>query len=119
MSSSGDENEAATPEHPWASRIVENIKYCRYSGVDSGGRPSIFFKIEYSPGHEKVKVDITKHLNSFKRLNGNETNFKLRKDRIHGWAWRLPDTFFGRQVADIIDNSLGDFAEKIDREQGR
>ena len=102
----------------WTQRNVQPVKYQRYSDLDAGGTPRIFFKFELPPGHDKPEQAILDIKEKWKTINGCPTGLKVVNDRVHGKTWRLPDNKVGRTAADFIDVDLLKLAHKMTDEPG-
>jgi hypothetical protein len=107
----------------WTERSNGKIRYQRFSDVNGGGRPSIFYRFEVPPGQDEVPQAVYDILNSLKRMDrgGHErgggdffTGLKFRRDTRHGKVWELPDTPTGRTVADMLDSRLAELACRVE-----
>jgi hypothetical protein len=127
------ENEAGQsdkkqPGRSWTERLTGPIRYRRFTDLDAGGRPSIFFKFELAPGQRDLPQEVYDVLNEMKQLNPRfghgirprPTGLEFNRSKKHGRVWRMPDNQVARTAADIIDGKLRVLAHQIDdREQGR
>jgi hypothetical protein len=113
------------PGWTWTRR-VGSVSYRRFTGLDGGDRPSIFFRFDLPSGQNELPQEIYDILHELKHLHrkaqhreGSQfTGLEFKRDPRHGRVWRLPNDPTGRTAADIIDAKLADLAEKIEREQG-
>ena len=113
----------------WTDRFTGPIRYRRYTDLDGGGKPSIFFKFELAPGLSDLPQEVYDILHQLKHLNRNPehgkgtgrypTGLEFQRSRKHGRVWKLPDDSTGRTAADIIDARLLDLANKIEQEQAK
>jgi hypothetical protein len=112
----------------WTERLTGPTRYRRFSDLDAGGRPSIFFKFELP--HDQLPPAVYDILHELKYLDrdpadhehGNRpcpTGLAFDRSKKHRHAWRLPDTPVGRTAADRIDAKLRDLAHHLEQEQGR
>jgi hypothetical protein len=111
----------------WTERFTGPIRYRRYTDLDGGGRPSIFFKFELAPGQSDLPQEVYDILHQLKHLDRNPkhgrgsgqypTHLEFQRSKKHGRVWKLPDDTTGRTAADIIDAKLSDLAHKLDRDQ--
>lgn len=132
-----DEKTDRKPEKPirilgrgWTKRSGE-IQYRRYSGVDAGNRPCIFFKVEQPilNGQNELAQAVYEIFRDLKYLDrdpakghgsGREpTGLTFERDRVHGKVWKVRDDPTGRTVSDIIDARLSELAEKLHDDPGR
>jgi hypothetical protein len=112
------------PGRSWTERYTGPIRYRRFTDIDAGGRPSIFFKFEDDSALPPEVWDI---LRSMKRMDRgsahgggeHDTGLTFNRSKKHGRVWRLPDHQTGRTAADIIDARLSELAQRIDDEQGK
>lgn len=109
----------------WTSRFAGRIRYRRFTDLDAGGRPSIFFKFESSDLPQAV-YDILHELKYLNRNPNGEhgnglcpTGLAFNRSKKHGRVWRLPDNPVSRVAADIIDAKLTDLAHQLEQEPGR
>jgi hypothetical protein len=115
------------PGRSWTERFSGQIRYRRFSDLDAGGRPSIFFKFELAPGQSDLPQGVYDILHELKHLQprtGRDskpqpTNLEFSRTKKHGRVWRMPDNPQGRTAADIIDAKLADLAAKLEAEPDR
>lgn len=116
------------PGRGWTERFGP-IRYRRFTDVDAGGRPSIFFKFELSPGQSEMPKEVWDILHSLRQIDRGPTHgggrhytgLQFNRSKKHGRVWRLPDSQTGRTAADIIDARLADLITKIEegKDHGR
>ena len=113
----------------WTERFTGPVRYRRFTDLDAGGRPSIFFKFELAPGQSDLPQGVYDILHEMKYLDRNPadhehgqkpcpTGLAFNRSKKHGRVWRLPDTAVGRTAADIIDGKLRDLAATLEGEAG-
>jgi hypothetical protein len=111
------------PERSWTERATGPIRYRRFTDIDAGGRPSIFFKFEQESA---VPPEVWDILHSMKQMDRgpahgggqHHTGLTFNRSKKHGRVWRLPDDQTGRTAADIIDVRLSNLAERLDDDEG-
>lgn len=109
----------------WTVRLA-GIRYRRFSDLDAGGRPSIFFKFELPPGQTDVPQKVYEILHELKYLPPSRghnkpcpTGLQFNRSKKHGRVWVMPDNSTGRTAADCIDSRLRLLAAEIEEERGR
>ncbi len=117
------------PGRSWTERFTGPIRYRRYTDLDGGGRPSIFFKFELTPGQSDLPQEVYDILHQLKYLDRNPkhgkgsglypTQLTFQRSKKHGRVWGLPDDSTGRTAADILDAKLSDLADNIEQAQAR
>jgi hypothetical protein len=115
------------PGRGWTKRLTGQIRYRRFTDLDGGGRPSIFFKFELAPGQSDLPQEVYDILHELKELKvrpGRDsqptpTHLEFSRTKKFGRVWRLPDNQKGRTAADIIDAKLSDLAATLDSEPGQ
>lgn len=117
------------PGRSWTERLTGQIRYHRFTDLDAGGRPSIFFKFELAPGQSDLPQEVYDILHEMKSLQPRPfhgykpqpTGLEFNRSKKHGRVWRMPDNPSTRTAADIIDGKLRDLAQQIDQgqDQGR
>ena len=115
------------PGRGWTARYSGQVRYRRFTDLDAGGRPSIFFKFEPAPGQLELPPEVYAVLKEMRYLDRDAehgfgqrpTALTFNRSKKHGRVWRMPDTPAGRTAADIIDGKLMDVAEKLDQEHAR
>lgn len=118
------------PGRGWTQRFTGPIRYRRFTDLDAGGRPSIFFKFELAPGQSDLPQGVYDILHELKYLDRNPadlehgrnpcpTGLTFNRSKKHGRVWRLPDTPPGRTAADVIDGKLRTLAATLEREPGQ
>lgn len=117
----GRENHNWTHRRSWGRRLSGPVQYERFSALDAGGRPRIFWRFTLPPGQDKLPDAVYAVMQDHKKsLDGYPTGLKwTTHDRIHGKTWNIEDTERGRAIADSIDMALKAVAEKLERERGR
>jgi hypothetical protein len=112
----------------WTQRFSGPIVYRRFSDIDAGGRPYIFFKFELPPGENNLPQPVKDILNDLKHLKRDPagghsgpspTGLTYTRDRFHGRVWKVADNEIGRTAADVIDARLTDLAEKLETEPAK
>ena len=125
-----DTEKPARPGRSWTERLTGPIRYRRFTDIDAGGRPSLFFKFELAPGQSDLPqgvYDILHEMKFLKRTPGDlehgdkpcPTGLAFNRSKKHGRVWRMPDTPQGRTAADIIDAKLADLAAELSTEPQR
>lgn len=110
----------------WSVRLTGRVRYRRYSDLDAGGRPSIFFKFEPAPGETDLPEEVYAVLQGVKHLDRPRgqgkgklhTHLEFTRSKKHYKAWRLNDDAEGRYAADILDQRLSEVAEQLERGEG-
>jgi hypothetical protein len=114
----GRENHNWTHRRNWGQRLSASVQYERFSALDAGGRPRIFWRFTLPPGQDKLDDAVYATMHEHKKDDdGYPTHLKWSHDRIHGKTWNIEDTERGRAIANRIDMALKAVAEKLEREQ--
>lgn len=127
---SEEESEQEKPQKPgrcWTERLTGEVRFRRFSALDAGKEPAIFFKFDLAPGQSDLPPEVYSILHEMKHLNrGPEhgggqhpTGLRFKRTKEFGRVWRLSDTPNGRHAADILDGKLRTLAEKLETEHGR
>ena len=108
----------------WTRRYSGPVVYCRYSGIDAGGEPRIFIKVDAPNGPSELAIAVHDAINQLKHVDrgtggSRPTGLTFTRDRIHGRLYKLPDNPLGRFAADLIDAKLSYLAEKVEKGRGR
>lgn len=110
-----------TEGREWTVRVTGPIRYRRYTGLNQGGLPSIFFDFDLPPGQRDVPDDVYKVIKSVKQLprpEGKGQGMRYTGLEFRQGIWRLPDDPLGRTAADVLDARLRELAERIEHDQG-
>lgn len=115
------------PGRGWTSRFKGPIRYRRFTDIDAGGRPAIFFKFEQAPGQTDLPQEVYDILHQMKHLDRgsdhgggkHHTNLTFKRSKKHGRVYRLDDNPTGRTTADIIDAKLRDLAHELESHEKR
>lgn len=127
---SGPDADKSAEEGPlrgWTKRLTGPIRYRRFTDLDAGGRPSIFFRFELAPGQSDLPQGVYDVLHELKHLKARPgrdsepqpTHLEFTRTKKHGRVWRMPDNPQGRTAADIIDAKLADLAAELGAEPER
>ena len=112
----GQDNHRWTNRRTWGKRLSGQVQYERWSALDAGGRPRIFFRLTPPPGQDQVDPAIWSIMEEHRKdTDGYPTNLKYTKDRIHGKTWNIEDTERGRAIANRIDMALESLAEQLEQ----
>jgi hypothetical protein len=109
-----------TEDREWTRRVAEPLRYRRYTGLNHGGIPSIFFEFDLPNGQRDVPEEIYKVIKSVKtlpRLTGDRCGMRDTGLEFRQGIWRLPDNPLGRIAADALDFRLHELAERMKHEQ--
>ena len=115
------------PGRGWTERFTGPIRYRRFTELDGGGRPSIFFKFELAPGQSDLPQGVYDVLHELKYMDRTPdldhgsgkypTGLAFSRSKKLGRVWRLPDNSTGRTAADIIDGKLRNLAATLEQQR--
>lgn len=115
----GRGNHHWTHRRSWTRRPEGALRYERYSALDAGGRPRIFFAFTPPAGQTRIGDAVYDVMNEHKHTpDGHSTGLRYSRDRIHGATWNIEDTERGRALADHIDMALQTLAARTPDERG-
>ena len=130
----GTVNSGATqgPGRAWTQRYFQPVAYRRFEAKDPLGTSKIHFAFHLKPGQtvpEEEVLAVVRDHKFFKngKPNGLAEDAQVDQDSHHtglafktspkwGKTWELPNTEFGRTVADSLDQALDGVAKRLERE---
>src|SRR5690348_15205542 len=63
-----DTEKPRKPGRTWTERFTGPIRYRKFTDIDAGGQPSIFFKFELAPGQSDLPQEVYDILHELKFL---------------------------------------------------
>lgn len=118
------------PGRGWTERFLQPVKYRRFVLKDQRGDEQILFQVDLPAGQTKPPEDVVNAFRAHKYWKDGEpyglaedartndesyaTGLTFGIHKKHPKAWVLPNNQFGREVADSLDQALGELAKKIE-----